>query len=62
MDAFRAKLNSILDHYEMIREKMNNQAEFDPKEYAKLSKEFSDLGEIAKEVRLLFTKENECSN
>ena len=62
MDAFREKLNSILGHYEMIREKMNNQTEFDPKEYAKLSKEFSDLGEIAKEVRLLFEKEKELND
>jgi len=62
MDAFREKLNSILDHYEMIREKMNNQTEFDPKEYAKLSKEFSDLREIAKEVRLLFAKEKELND
>lgn len=62
MDAFREKLNSILDHYEMIREKMNAQTEFDPKEYAKLSKEFSDLGEIAKEVRLLFAKEKELND
>lgn len=62
MDAFREKLNSILDHYEMIREKMNNQTEFDSKEYVKLSKEFSDLGEIAKEVRLLFAKETELKD
>lgn len=59
MDAFREKLNSILDHYESVKKKMNSQDDFDPKEYAKLSKEFSDLGEIAQEIRLLFGKEEE---
>lgn len=61
MDAFREKLNSILEHYELVREKMNSQGNFDPKEYAKLSKEFSDLDEISKEIRSLFAKEHELA-
>ena len=59
MDAFRNKLNSILEHYEKVREQLNDPSDFDQKEYAKLSKEFSDLGDISKEIRLLFSKQNE---
>ena len=59
MDAFRNKLNSILERYETVRNLLNDQTNFDQKEFAKLSKEFSDLGDIAKEIRLLFAKENE---
>ena len=54
MDAFRNKLNSILERYETVRNLLNDQTNFDQKEFAKLSKEFSDLGDIAKEIRLLF--------
>lgn len=61
MDAFREKLNSILERYDVVREKMNSQDNFDPKEYAKLSKEFSDLCEISKEIRSLFAKERELA-
>ncbi len=59
MDSFREKLNSILEHYEAVREKMNAQESFDPSEYAKLSKEFSDLEAVTNEITKLFSKENE---
>lgn len=59
MNGFKNKLNSILDRYETVRNLLNDQTDFDQKEFAKLSKEFSDLGDISKEIRLLFSKENE---
>lgn len=58
MDAFRNKLNSILEHYDNVREKLNNPELFDQKEFAKLSKEFSDLGDISREIKLLLAKES----
>lgn len=59
MDAFRNKLNSILERYETVKNLMNDQTDFNQKEYAKLSKEFSDLGDLAKEIIQLFSKEKE---
>ncbi len=59
MNRFKNKLNSILSRYETVKNLLNDQTDFDQKEFAKLSKEFSDLGDISKEITLLFAKENE---
>lgn len=61
MNEFKTKLNSILDRFETVREMLNDQNNFDPKEFAKLSKEFSSLSETAKEIKFLFAKEEELS-
>ena len=59
VDAFKRKLHSILERHEFVGKQLNAPETFDSNEYAKLSKEYSDLGEIAEEIRLLFKKEVE---
>ncbi|MDR0744843.1 MAG: peptide chain release factor 1 [Holosporales bacterium] len=58
-NSFREKLISILNRCEVVREQLNNQIDFDPKAFATLSKEFSNLSGISKEITLLFAKEEE---
>ncbi|MDR3224201.1 MAG: peptide chain release factor 1 [Holosporales bacterium] len=62
MSEFKKKLNSILKKYEAVGEILADHGAFDPKEFSKLSKEYSDLSEIAMEIRLLFSKEKELSD
>jgi peptide chain release factor 1 len=62
MASFRDNLNSILERYETIGSTLNNPAEFDPKEFADLSKEFSDLSDLVSEIKLLFSKEAELKD
>ena len=59
MNEFQDKLKSILDKYEKVKETLNSQKEFDQKEFVKLSKEFSDLSDLAKEIKLFFAKNKE---
>ncbi|MDR2598457.1 MAG: peptide chain release factor 1 [Holosporales bacterium] len=56
---FREKLNSILKRYESIEKQLNEQEDFDQKEYVRLSKELSELSEISKEIKLLFNREQD---
>ncbi|MDR1034751.1 MAG: peptide chain release factor 1 [Holosporales bacterium] len=56
---FRGKLNSILEKYESIEKQLSERGDFDQKEYVKLSKELSELSDIAKEIRLLFSREKD---
>ncbi|MDR3031311.1 MAG: peptide chain release factor 1 [Holosporales bacterium] len=62
MNGFRKKLNSILDRFEIVKQQLNNQDDFDPKEFTKLSKEFANLSEISKEIKFLLLKEKELGN
>ena len=62
MDAFREKLHSILERHDIVREKLNSATDFDQKDFVKLSKEFSDLSELAVEIRNLFSKEEALKN
>lgn len=59
MDEFKKKLDEILLRYRSISDQLNDSSEFDQKEYTKLSKEFSDLKELAQRIDLLNTKERE---
>ena len=62
MDIFRDKLYSILDRFETVKEKLNSTTNFDQKESVALSKEFSNLTELADIIKLLFKKENELND
>ena len=62
MNTFREKLNSILERHEVVKEKLNSPDGFDQKEYAKLSKECSDLSDLAVQIKNLFGKEEELKN
>lgn len=60
MNAFKSKLNSILERHDIVRTQLNSDSTtFDQKEFAKLSKEFSDLSDLANEIKYLFAKEDE---
>lgn len=59
MNEFQDKLKSILDKYETVKETLNSQKEFDQKEFVKLSKEFAELSDLAKEIKLFFAKTKE---
>lgn len=59
MDAFRKKLVSILERHDYIRDKLNNSADLEQKEITKLSKEFSDLENLAAQIKDLFAKQLE---
>lgn len=61
MNEFQEKLKSILEKYETVKETLNSQKEFDQKEFVKLSKEFSELSDLAKEIKLFFTKNKELN-
>lgn len=62
MDIFRDKLYSILKRFETVKEKLNNSTNFDQNESVALSKEFSNLTELADIIKLLFNKEKELSD
>ena len=63
MNSFREKLENILKRYDSINDQLNDDSKsFDAKEYAKLSKELSDLSEIRSEIKNLFKKEEELKN
>ncbi|MDR0942017.1 MAG: peptide chain release factor 1 [Holosporales bacterium] len=62
MDSFRKKIVAILERYETVGDILNNQNEFDKKEFVNLSKEYSDLSDLASEIRLLFSKEDELKD
>ena len=62
MNTFRSKLQSIIKRHDDVRNILNNSDNFDPKEFAKLSKEFSDLSDISKEIKKLFSKEKELDD
>jgi peptide chain release factor 1 len=49
--SFDNKLNSILSKYNGISDKLQNPAELDSKDFAKLSKEFSDMGEVVNLIK-----------
>lgn len=59
MNEFNERLKSILGRYEVVKETLNSQEDFDKKEFVKLSKEFSELSELAKEIKLFFAKTKE---
>ena len=62
MDIFRDKLYSILERFEIVKEKLNNSTKFDQNESISLSKEFSNLNELASIIKLFFSKEKELSD
>ena len=62
MNEFRDKLKSILDKYEEVKETLNSQEEFDQKEFVRLSKEFAELSDLAKEIKLFFSKTKELED
>ncbi|MDR0640589.1 MAG: peptide chain release factor 1 [Holosporales bacterium] len=59
---FRDKLNSILERYEVLEDQLNSASNFDQQEYVSLSKELSELGDIAKEIKKLFQKGKELQS
>ena len=59
MDIFRDKLYSILERFEIVKEKLNNSTNFDQNESVALSKEFSNLTELADIIKVFFNKEKE---
>ncbi len=63
MDAFRKKLQNILDRQKFVNDQITeNISNLDNKEYAKLSKELSDLSEICLEIKNLFKKDEELKD
>jgi peptide chain release factor 1 len=62
VDEFKGKLNSILERHEFVKDLLNNQLGFEQKEFVKLSKEFSNLSELAEEIKLLFSREDELKD
>ena len=62
MDIFRDKLYSILERFETVKEKLSNSTDFDQNESVALSKEFSNLTELADIIKLLFNKEKELND
>ena len=59
MDAFKKKLTSILERHDYIRDRLNNSADLEQKEITKLSKEFSDIEDLAIQIKDLFSKQQE---
>ncbi|MDR1475770.1 MAG: peptide chain release factor 1 [Holosporales bacterium] len=59
---FREKLSSILAKHGSIESKLNDQNDFDQKEFVRLSKELSELAEIAKEIKLFFAREKDLQD
>lgn len=56
MDIFENKLLSVLERYETVKELLSCQTSFERKEFVTLSKELSDLSELAREIEALFLK------
>lgn len=50
MDKFRSKLNGILERYNTVGGILNSGEQLDQKTFATLSKEFSDLGDLASKI------------
>jgi peptide chain release factor 1 len=60
---FREKLNSILKRYQSLEQDLDNQNNnFEQKEFIKLTKELSDLSDLANEIERLFSKEKELQS
>ena len=62
INIFKSKLNSILDRFEIVKSKLNNTTDFDPSESVALSREFSELSELANIIQELFAKEKELND
>ena len=57
---FKDKLNSILNRFEEVKTKLNNQTNV--QQIVALSKEFSNLSDLASKITLLFNKQKEFNN
>jgi peptide chain release factor 1 len=56
--SFRGRLSSILERYGSIEAKLNSpERGFDQDKFARLTKELSDLQDLAREIKLFFTLE-----
>ncbi|MCP4922726.1 MAG: peptide chain release factor 1 [bacterium] len=60
--SFHAKLTQVLERYDGLSNALAEGTYDGPQEYAKLSKEFSDLGPIADKIRLLFAADKELED
>ncbi|CAO5674903.1 MAG: Peptide chain release factor RF1 [Holosporales bacterium] len=58
--SLKQKLDKILNRFYALRDLLSSHSMADPQDFAKLSKEYSDLTEIAESVELLKAKQKEC--
>ncbi|MBP9752820.1 MAG: peptide chain release factor 1 [Proteobacteria bacterium] len=58
--SLQQKLDKILNRFYELRELLSNHTMADPQDFIKLSKEYSDLTEIAETVEILKLKQKEC--
>ena len=49
--SFNDKLNSIIEKHEILEKKISDPSSMDQKEYAKASKEYSDLGQVVEQIK-----------
>jgi peptide chain release factor 1 len=60
--SFSTKLERLLQHHNDLRDALSTSTVSDPQEFAKLSKEYSDLTPVAEAITLLKNTEQEIAN